>query len=367
MHIGILGTGQLGRMMVKSAKDLEHSFCFGAIAGDDKSSVSGIAEIIDIDKSMTSVELFEALGKPDVITIEKEAVNASLLEELAELTQVAPNPKAIAISQNRYLEKGFIAELNIPTVDYRFAANSEQVIEAVKSLSYPLIIKSSEQGYDGKNQWRLKGQEDLNIFLVSYADQEVILERHINFDAELSMIAVRRFSGEIKFYPLTENYHHQGVLLTSKAFAINQYQHFTTTAQNYLQSLLQALDYVGVLSMECFVVDQQLLINEIAPRVHNSGHWTQIGAKTCQFENHIRAISDMPLGDTTLLQPSAMVNILGHEQITIPAGVSVSQVNWYGKSIKPNRKIGHINITADQTSKVEHTIDKIMGSLYQID
>jgi 5-(carboxyamino)imidazole ribonucleotide synthase len=367
VHIGILGTGQLGRMMVKSAKDLDHSFCFGAIAGDDQSSVSDIAKIIDIDESMTAVELFAALGKPDVITIEKEAVNARLLEELAELTRVAPNPKAIAISQNRHLEKGFIAGLNIPTVDYRCATNSHQVIEAVQSLAYPLIIKSSEQGYDGKNQWRLKEQADLNAFLASYADQEVIIERHVNFDAELSMIASRSVSGEIKFYPLTENYHHQGVLLTSKAFTINQYQHFATIAQNYLESLLQALDYVGVLSMECFVVEQQLLINEIAPRVHNSGHWTQVGTETCQFENHIRAITDMPLGDTSLLRPSAMVNILGKDQIMIQTSDSASQINWYGKSIKPNRKVGHINITADESSKIEKAIDEIMENLYQID
>jgi 5-(carboxyamino)imidazole ribonucleotide synthase len=251
-------------------------------------------------------------------------------------------------------------------VGFAQATNPTELVAAIDQLGYPVILKSEEAGYDGKNQWRLKQPEDLSQFLAHYQENplNLVIEQWVSFQAEVSMIAARNLNGEKAFYTLTENRHKNGILLTSRVPAPQGSDALTTLAQRYLTKLLDALDYVGVLAMECFVVEDQLLVNELAPRVHNSGHWTQQGSSCSQFENHVRAILDMSLGASDLLGQAAMLNLLGIQANTEHLPPTQTTLHWYGKTCKPGRKVGHINIQDNDANTVDDILQSLENALY---
>jgi 5-(carboxyamino)imidazole ribonucleotide synthase len=364
MIIGIIGGGQLARMLAQEGQTLGARFSFLVEPQEDWSPVKGLGEVVVKDPAWDTATLYQKLGRPQVITTEREAVDTDLLQALADFCRVAPDHKAVSIMKNRSNEKQFIESLNIPTARFAIATNRQQVIEGAAKVGLPLIIKSSENGYDGKNQWRIKTQEELNHYVENYSDLEVILEQWINFETEVSMVATRSLSGEIAYYALTENVHSNGILLTSVAPAVKWREKFETTAQHYMKTIMEALNYVGTMAMECFIAGDDLLINELAPRVHNSGHWTLTGTQCSQFKNHLLAILGVSLGETEIIAPTAMLNLLGKEvqEETLPTGVA--SLNWYNKKVKPGRKVGHINIMDQDPGQVMAVLEQLKTSIY---
>lgn len=364
IHIAIVGSGQLARMMAQSVLPEQYSFSFLAEANESVSCVEGLGQIVRREPNDSPEALFEKLGKPQVVSVEKEFVDCDLLAELNKLTQVHPNPKFLTIPKHRALEKNYLKQHNIPTVAFEVADTTAGLQQAIEKLDFPVIVKSTQEGYDGQNQWHINDENDLTEFLANNANiPEVIIEQKVSFDLEVSIIAVRAQSDEIRFYPLTHNTHKNGVLLTSVAPYESDNGPLTQQAQSIATTIMQDADYVGVLSVEFFVMNGQLYVNEMAPRVHNSGHWTMDGTDVSQFENHIRAITNQPLGNTQLTQPTAMINLLGitpkPELLT-----SARQTLYdYEKRLRPGRKMGHINIT-DAHGIPQADIDAIVKKIY---
>lgn len=364
MHIAIMGSGQLAQMMAKAGQALDITCSFLADNEEGANPVQGLGDIVYYNKDVSAQALYQLLGAPDLITVEKEDVDLRVLNELQQFCRVAPSPGAIAITQNRYREKSFLNEMGLPTVQYHHASSAEQIKSAAQKIGFPLIIKAQEQGYDGKSQWRCRSEQQLEALLCAQNLGDVVLEQWVNFTHEVSIIAARSPSAETVFYSLTENQHKDGILINSKAPATGHLSALETTARSYINKILERLDYVGILSMECFVVDGEIIINELAPRVHNSGHWTQLGSTTCQFENHLRAISDMPLGETKITGCTAMLNILGKEVNFQTLLIKNAEVYSYQKSCRPGRKMGHINFQAHNESALEQSLATLEAHIY---
>jgi 5-(carboxyamino)imidazole ribonucleotide synthase len=344
MRIAIVGCGQLSRMLALAGIPLGIKFSFIKDTIEQVTDcVDGLGVIVSlpqdwqIEQDMN--ELYNALGKPDCITVEKEQVDVKLLQSLQPYCDVFPNPDAIIACQHRHNEKQLLAQLSIPTSPFVYCVSAK---EALNTLQLPMVVKSCSDGYDGKNQWVLKTLEDVKHF-DSLAIQDYIIETWIKFEREVSLVSVRAINGDIQHYALTDNIHEKGILKQSIAPALDKDNLLTTKAHNYMESLLTTLDYVGVMAMECFVINGELMINELAPRVHNSGHWTQIGSVTCQFENHIRAISDLVIGSTKSLGSIGMINLIGTEKPPVKSLSAFSTLHWYNKSVRPQRKLGHVN------------------------
>lgn len=344
MRIAILGCGQLSRMLALAGLPLGIKFSFINDTGEQATDcVDGLGLIVSLPQNWQSEqdinELYNALGKPDCITVEKEQVDVKLLQSLQPYCDIFPNPEAIIACQHRYREKKLLEKLSIPTSPFVYCVSAK---EALNTLQLPMVIKSCSDGYDGKNQWVLKTMEDVEHF-DSLTIQDYIIEAWIKFEREVSLVSVRAKNGDIQHYALTDNIHEKGILKQSIAPAIEQNNLLTTKAHAYMESLLTTLDYVGVMAMECFVINGELMINELAPRVHNSGHWTQVGSVTCQFENHIRAVSGLMIGSTKSLGTTGMINLIGTEKPPLESLSAFSTLHWYNKSVKPQRKLGHVN------------------------
>ncbi|WP_144392956.1 5-(carboxyamino)imidazole ribonucleotide synthase [Pleionea sediminis] len=365
MHIGIYGTGQLARMMAEAGQSLGITFSFVKTPGDDSESIKGLGNVVTYSGHESAKAIFDALGSPQIVTVEKEDVDLRLLSNLKNYCRVAPDPQAVSITQNRLEEKTFINNQGIPTVPFAEASSPDDVLASIKNLGLPVVIKSLEQGYDGKNQWTIKTEEDIDKFVCQFPSQPLIVEKWVAFEAEVSMIAARSLNGHVAFYPLTENKHQNGILLTSKVPTLQFEKAFEEKAKSYLDKLLTELNYVGVLAMECFIVDGELLVNELAPRVHNSGHWTQAGTSCSQFENHLRAIMGIVLGDTELKTSTAMLNLLGKQVAERDIKLPNAQLHWYDKACKPARKVGHINIQHSEYSELERNLNDLEKQIYQ--
>lgn len=229
---------------------------------------------------------------------------------------------------------------------------------AIEQLGLPLLLKTRRHGYDGKGQVLIRDQKEAASAFQTLASNELIAEKWLSFDMEVSLIAVRNPNAEIRFYPLTKNLHHEGILRVSRAPFLND--DLLKKAKSYLQTIMEKLNYIGILTVEFFVQNQTLIANEMAPRVHNSGHWTIEGAKTSQFENHLRAILNLPLGDTEAIDYSAMINLIGH----IPSlegllKIPSLHVHLYGKNPRPLRKLGHITLCAKSEEVLEAALKKL--------
>ncbi len=348
MKVGILGGGQLARMIALAGYPLGIRFIFldpsvGACATTLGDHLHGDYQ----DEKL----LAELAKRADVVTYEFENVPAKVASFLESHTQVYPPSKALAVAQDRLVEKEFLNDLGIPTAPYADITTFESLQTAMEKIGYPAILKTRTQGYDGKGQSVLKSVADLKSSWQKLEGLPAIVEGFVNFKREVSIVAVRSVSGELAFYPLSENVHRGGILRVSESRENDAMQ---AKAEDYVTRLMKALDYVGVLALELFEVDGELVANEFAPRVHNSGHWTIEGAETSQFENHLRAILDLPLGSTAAVGNVAMVNFIGgkpenEEVLKIPN----THLHLYAKAPRKGRKIAHATIRTKTLEELE--------------
>ena len=302
--------------------------------------------------------LAELVASSDIVTYEFENVAVTAIEKIAANTTVYPPAEALRHAQDRLLEKTLFTTLGIPVAEFRAVDTEAELRTACADLGLPLVLKTRRLGYDGKGQSIVREEADIGPAFADLGGSGLIVEQWIAFDREVSAIAARNVSGDVVYYPLTENQHRQGILSVSSAPAAAD--ELTETANRYLTSLLTHLDYVGVLALELFVTGNRLVANEIAPRVHNSGHWTIEGATTSQFENHLRAILDLPLGDANARGHAGMINLLGR----MPGKAAVSQMgncfmHDYGKDPRPGRKLGHVTVVTETAAACEEQLKRL--------
>ncbi len=365
MHIAIVGCGQLARMLALAGWPMGLSFSFLAEQGDDTACVNGLGKVVYRQEYRYVASLFHALGRPQVITVEKEDVDTGLLRELQNFCPVYPDPEIIHTCQHRAREKRFLQYVGVDTARFEVIGGIADLPAALERLGFPVIIKSCEQGYDGQNQWRLNNEQDYAAFRHATTHlPESVVESRVDFEREISVLVVRSRNGQVRVYPPTENTHHNGILLTSIAPADD----LSATMLNRIDSLVHRImagwNYIGVLAIECFVTADRILVNEMAPRVHNSGHWTQQGAPTSQFENHLRAITGRVPGNTEPQTNTAMVNLLGR---TVPVplnGESNTYLHLYNKTLRPGRKVGHINMLDQDRSRLKQQLREMVTSIY---
>ncbi len=341
INVGILGGGQLAQMLAQAGEPLGMKFKF--ICPDESACAAQYGEQIckAYDDESAHKELMDWA---DVITYEFENIPTQMVAKLEQTSTLYPPSSALATAGDRINEKTMFNSLGIQTARYAAIDNLSDLQRAVVEIGVPSILKTRSDGYDGKGQVVIRDDTDLDSAWNHLLGVPCILESMVNFDREVSIIAARKPNGEIAFYPLTENHHREGILRLSLCLDQEPLQ---AKAQSMVQKIAEHLDYVGVIALELFQAGDELLANEIAPRVHNSGHWTQDGTQCSQFENHLRAISDMPLLQPELLAPTAMVNLIA----TLPEAEdinrhSTARPHIYGKSERPGRKIGHVNMLA---------------------
>lgn len=359
MRIGILGAGQLGRMMALAGLPLGGRFTLLDPGGAPS---AGIGDILTGTDESDIARFIDAV---DVVTWEFEHLPVSLLERIERERPVYPSSRAIYVCQHRGREKALFSELLIPTPDYRLVESAEALEAAARALGCPVVAKSTTEGYDGKGQAVLESPDQAAQAWAAIGHRELVVEAFVDFVREVSIIAVRGRDGEVRCYPIAENQHEQGILRYSQAPLPDLDDALEGRAGDYVHALLKALDYVGVLSLELFQTrDGELLANEMAPRVHNSGHWTQNGAVTSQFENHLRAVCGLPLGDTAARGLSCMVNVIGEEgdahALLALEGVHLHR---YDKAPRPGRKLGHINVVADDYATLMARVRRVTALL----
>ena len=352
--LGILGGGQLARMLALAAAPLGVKTLVVDSAED--ACAAQVAPLLKADwNDYATLERFAR--EVDVITFDFENVPAETAHWLVEHASVCPNPRALTVAQDRFAEKTLLRESGIATPSFIAVDTRAELEQAVAMLGLPAILKTRRLGYDGKGQFRLRQAQDVDAAWKALGRQALahglILEAFVPFERELSVLAVRGRDGDFRTWPLVQNWHHEGILSlsTAPAPAIEALQEQATALARLLA---ERLDYVGVFALELFVKDGVLLGNEIAPRVHNSGHWTIEGAVTSQFENHVRSVLGMPLGDTSARGVSAMFNWIGELP---PAHSALAQagVHWhdYGKQPRPGRKVGHATVCAPDEAELK--------------
>lgn len=286
-------------------------------------------------------------AETDVVTYEFENVPVEALRALAGRVPIAPPPDALEAGQDRLAEKTLFERVGFPVHRFTAVASADELREAIGQVGLPAMVKTRRLGYDGKGQVVLHRVDDPAEVWRAVGERPSLVESLVDFDRELSILGVRNRDGELRFYPLVENHHREGILRLSIAPAPGLDVELQAAAEAQAAKVMEALDYVGVLAIELFQVGDRLLANEMAPRVHNSGHWTIEGAQTSQFENHLRAVAGLPLGSTRPLEYSAMLNIVGRmpDPSTV-LSVSGAHLHLYGKQERPGRKIGHITVRA---------------------
>ncbi|WP_280548058.1 MULTISPECIES: 5-(carboxyamino)imidazole ribonucleotide synthase [unclassified Halomonas] len=347
MNIGVLGAGQLGRMLALAGYPLANRFTFLDTTGHPSAGI-GEVMILNLNEEGDRKHLDAFLEKVDLVTYEFEHLPVSLVQAIEEVRPVYPGSRAIRVCQNRAEEKALFDRLGIPTPAYRLVEHADELEAAARELGCPVVAKSVTEGYDGKGQAVLKDPGEAHDAWRAINHPRLVVEAFVDFVREVSIIAVRGRDGEVAFYPMAENQHVEGILRYSIAPLPDLDAGVEQIADGYIRALLDALDYVGVLTLELFqCADGSLLANEMAPRVHNSGHWSIDGAVTSQFENHLRAIQGLPLGDTSARMPTCMVNVIGREGD--PAEILAlpdAHLHRYDKSERAGRKLAHINLLA---------------------
>lgn len=341
--IGILGGGQLGRMLSVAASRLGYkAHIFEPSANPPAADVAHALTTASYD-DLAALRAFAA--SVDVITYEFENIPTAALDALEALCPIRPNRRALAISQDRLLEKDFLTGLGLTCAPYAPVNSAADLDAAIAKIGAPAILKTTRLGYDGKGQARIKSAADAPAALASMAGAPSVLEGFINFSHEVSVIAARGLDGSVACYDPGENVHKDGILSTTTLPArLSPTQR--TDAILLAARILNALDYVGVMGVELFVTASGLIVNEIAPRVHNSGHWTQNGCAVDQFEQHIRAVAGLPLGDGSRHADVVMENLIGDDIDRIPAILRErdAALHLYGKAeARPGRKMGHVN------------------------
>lgn len=361
MYILILGSGQLARMMALAAYPLGLH-----VAAVD---VNTLKVVDPITRLVSEVSVEQAIESAEVISVEFEHIPQDLLDQVHASGKLQPSIAAIMAGADRVKEKTLLSSLNIANCPYHIITQVDQLDAAVAALGEKLIIKASRDGYDGYGQWRLSQASELPQLKKQLSELDLqkvplVVEQMLQFERELSLVGVRDAKGNFAYYPLAENLHHQGQLSVSLAPAPLVDDKLMGQAQSIFNKLAEKLNYVGVLAVEFFQIGEQLLVNEIAPRVHNSGHWTMQGADTCQFENHLRVIAGLPLGSTHVTSATAMINIVGcddfsKELLSIPG----CHLHWYDKSVRPKRKMGHLNVCAGSYADLGKKLQRLAGYL----
>lgn len=340
MHVGIVGAGQLGRMLALSGYPIGVRCLF--LDRDAATPGAQVAPSLIGDLEDAAL-LAELASRSDVVTFDWENISGSALKPLEKITRIRPPRAALEVSQDRLAEKALFTRLKIPVAPHCAIDSREELLRAIRTIGLPGVLKTRRFGYDGKGQCLLRAAADVDRAWQSIGGAALIYEKFQDFSREVSLVGVRSASGETEFYPLSWNTHEAGILRYSVAPFTNA--RLERSARRYLKRVMSALDYIGVLTLEFFVVRGSLVANEMAPRVHNSGHWTIEGCVTSQFENHLRAVCDMPLGSTRALGHTAMINFLGlmpdRERLLAIDGLAYHD---YGKTARPGRKLGHCTI-----------------------
>jgi 5-(carboxyamino)imidazole ribonucleotide synthase len=358
--VGILGGGQLARMLALSGAPLGLRFL---VMDTETDACAGQCAPLLVGDYRDEAALAEFASKVDVTTFDFENVPAESAEWLAARVPVFPSPRALAVTQDRLVEKNLFRSLGIPVGDYAAISTRDELEAQVARIGGRCILKTRRLGYDGKGQFRIKSPGDVDAAWQALGPQAqsvgLIVEAFIPFQRELSVVAVRGRDGEFRTWPLTENWHVDGVLSASLAPATVD-AGLAAQAFAHARKLAEALDYVGVFALELFCTNGELLANEIAPRVHNSGHWTIEGAEVSQFENHLRAVLGLPLGDTRMLGHACMLNWIGDMPdrdavLAEPAG------HWhdYGKLPRAGRKVGHATLREDDRAALAASLQRI--------
>ena len=339
MKIGIIGGGQLGRMLALAGTPLGQQFAFLDPASDACAAALGEHLCAGYDDRE---QLKRLADSADVVTFEFESVPAETVAFLEQYVPVYPNAESLRVARDRWFEKSMFQELGIPTPAFADVLSQADPDAAVQDIGLPAVMKTRTLGYDGKGQKVLRQPDDVLNAFAELGSVPCILEGFVPFTGEVSLVAVRGRDGDTRFSPLVHNSHHEGILHLSIASTDHPLQ---AQAENYAGRVLDKLTYVGVLAFEFFEIDGGLKANEIAPRVHNSGHWTIEGAECSQFENHLRAIAGLPLGSTAKVGDSAMLNFIGEvPPISKLAAIADCHPHHYGKAFKPGRKVGHATL-----------------------
>ncbi len=358
--VGVLGGGQLARMLALAGAPLGLRFLVVDSAAD--ACASQVAPLLRADWRD-----FDALAdfarRIDVATFDFENVPAETAHWLTEHTHVFPNPQALAISQDRLAEKTLFGEIGLDTPAYAAIDSRADLDAAIARIGLPAVLKTRRLGYDGKGQAVLRQPQDADAAWASLGNSPLILEAFVPFTREVSVIAVRSRNGEFRHYPLARNWHSSGILSASLAPAPDS-DALQRSAVAHARALAERLDYVGTFALELFDHDGRLLGNEMAPRVHNSGHWTIEGAVCSQFENHLRAVLGLPLGDTSARGVSVMLNWIG-ELPDAAAVLGEADAHWhdYGKEPRAGRKVGHATVCAENAAQMRERLARIGRAL----
>jgi 5-(carboxyamino)imidazole ribonucleotide synthase len=355
-RIGIIGGGQLGRMLALAGIPLGLEFVFLDPAHEACAAALGEQILADYDDPDALQQLIQ---RTDIITLEFENIPMPALHLTNAQTRLFPPPLALEIAQDRVNEKNLFAQLDIPTPPWRAVDSLIELQQAVSDIGLPAVLKTRRMGYDGKGQSVLRHPDDAQAAWESLGGAALILEGFIDFEREVSLIAVRSRSGELAFYPLSENTHEAGILKLSLSRENDPMQ---TQAEAHARRVLENMNYVGTLGFEFFVAKQGLIANEIAPRVHNTGHWTIEGAATSQFENHLRAILDLPLGSTALRGACAMLNFIG-DLPSRQQAMCIKDVHFhaYGKDARAGRKVGHATLVTASEAEREVRLSELFA------
>jgi 5-(carboxyamino)imidazole ribonucleotide synthase len=357
MTIGILGGGQLGYMLALAGYPLGLRFRF--LDPSPEAPVGRIANRVTAEYSDEQA-LDRFANGLEVVTYEFENVPVAAARFLAGRVPVYPPANALEQAQDRLSEKKLFRKLGISTAEFSEISSRKELDAALKKIMLPAVLKTRRLGYDGKGQWLLRTEADATKARKEMPDVPLILEKFVPFMRELSMLGVRGRTGEIAFYPMVENHHREGILRLSLAPAPKLTEKLQREAEKATRRVLEELGYVGVLCIEYFEVEGKLLANEMAPRVHNSGHWSIEGAVTSQFENHIRAVSGMPLGSTATTGYSAMINLIGEvpktEDVLL---VPNAHLHLYGKAAREGRKLGHVTVTTSTAEELKERVNEL--------
>lgn len=358
MRLGVVGGGQLGRMMAQAALPLGITTIFLDPSKDACAAAAG--KLICAPYS-DKAGLDTLLTSSDAVTFEFENVPPESVSTLSKRLPAFPPAHALATARERWAEKSLFRELDIATAPLALVDSQDDLEKVVASIGLPCILKTRTMGYDGKGQKLLRTEADVAGTFAELGNVPTLLEGFVDFDFEVSCIGVRNQQGDIVFYSIVRNEHRSGILYRSEPLDNSTLQQKAEVA---VKKVMDALNYVGTMAFEFFVKGNNLIANEIAPRVHNSGHWTIEGARCSQFENHVRAVMGLPLGSTEVTGPVAMYNVLGKKP-NVNALLAIAGVHWhdYAKAERKGRKIGHITVTAKTPSALQQACSEVESLL----
>lgn len=371
--LGIIGGGQLGMMIAEAAKQMPREISEIIVLDPTENcpaSQVGATQIIADFKDRDAI--IELANKSDIITYEIESGDSDVLKSVEDKSQINPSPETLKIIQDKLLQKSFLKENNIPVPDFIEIKNIEDVKIGLEKFGLPVMLKARRDAYDGRGNFKINSEDEVQKAFDYFKGQPLLLEKLVPFNMEVSVIASRNTKGQIKTYPLVENIHEQNILRETIAPA-RVSKNISDKAEKIAEKTMSVLKGAGIFGIEMFVTnDDEVMINEIAPRVHNSGHHTLQSSETSQFEQHLRAILGMELGSTKLKHNSIMYNILGDSSFTgkyVPLEISEPGVflKMYGKKIsKPLRKLGHLNIIGMQNESIDDLLNKLQSLLPKI-